>query len=135
MFFITIQYTIHFQSLKEINKEENKVNISVANAKYVVDHFPGFTKKYGWGRFSFKVTTGYDNKNLFLQTETIVLAEMKTQAWFFGTVDIGHVVIASPSPLEVQDFPNIDTDKQQEQIFMIDFPKYYRQIHWGKNKK
>ena len=43
-----------------------KSNISVSNAKDIIDNFLGLDNKYGWVRFEFMVDTGTDAKNIFL---------------------------------------------------------------------
>ena len=39
--------TIYLQETKEIYKESNKINISVSNAKYIIDRFIVIANRYG----------------------------------------------------------------------------------------
>ena len=39
---------LYLQGTKEIDKEADKLDISVSNAKYIVGHFLSLANKYGW---------------------------------------------------------------------------------------
>ena len=46
---------IYIQDTKEIDKETDKLDISVSNAKFIVDNFFSLSNIYGWGRLVFMV--------------------------------------------------------------------------------
>ena len=57
----------YIQATKEIGKENDKLNISVSNVKYIIYHFLNLTKEYGWICLAFMVETGAFPKEMFRQ--------------------------------------------------------------------
>ena len=49
---------MYLQETKDIDKEADKLDISVSNAKDIIDHFLSIAKKYDSGRLAFMVQTG-----------------------------------------------------------------------------
>ena len=43
---------LYLQETNEIDKETGKLDMSVSNAKYIVDHFLSLANKFGWGRLA-----------------------------------------------------------------------------------
>ena len=60
---------LYLKSTKEIDKESDKLDISVSNAKDIIYCFLCLAKKYGWVRLAFTVDTGAGAKNIFRQLE------------------------------------------------------------------
>ena len=58
---------LYLQETKDIDKEADKWDISVSNAKDIIDHFLSIANKYGWGRLELMVQTGAVPKNIFRQ--------------------------------------------------------------------
>ena len=58
---------LNLQETREIYKETYKLDISVSNAKDIIDHFFSLDKKYGWRRLEFMVGTGTSANNTFRQ--------------------------------------------------------------------
>ena len=58
---------LYLQETKDIDKEADKLDISVSNAKDIIDHFLSIANKYGWGRLELMVQTGAVPKNIFRQ--------------------------------------------------------------------
>ena len=48
---------IYLQVTKEMEKETYKLNFSVSNSKYIIDHFLSIANKYCWGCLAFMVNT------------------------------------------------------------------------------
>ena len=71
---------IYLQITKEIGKETNKIDISVSNAKNIVDNFISLANKYDWGRLVFMVNTGTGANNTFRVVEHIILEYIQNQA-------------------------------------------------------
>ena len=46
---------IYLQATNKIDKETEKLDISVSNAKDIIDPFIILANKYGWGRLAFMV--------------------------------------------------------------------------------
>ena len=57
---------LYLQTTKDIKKEADKLDISVSNAKYVVQIFLSLAKKYFCRRLAFMVETSAGDKNIFL---------------------------------------------------------------------
>ena len=81
------------------------MDISVSNAKDIIDNFLSLDNKYGWGRLAFMVDAGKCSKNIFIQVEQIQIVDMHHQAHgYFVLLGIGIVKIQFlPNPLEVSD--------------------------------
>ena len=58
---------LYLQETKDIDNETYKLDISVSNAKDIIDHFFSLDKKYGWRRLEFMVGTGTSANNTFRQ--------------------------------------------------------------------
>ena len=67
---------IYLQETKKIDKETDKLDISVLNAKDIIDQFISLANKHGWGRIAFMVGTDIGSKNIFRVVEQIHLAEI-----------------------------------------------------------
>ena len=67
---------IYLQATKEIDKESNKLDISISNDKYIVDHFLIQSNKYGRGSLGFMVETGVGTNNIFRQIQKIQVADI-----------------------------------------------------------
>ena len=64
---------IYLQATEYINKETDKLDISVSNSKDIIDQFLSLGNKYVWVRFSFTVGTDADAKKKFYVVEKIQL--------------------------------------------------------------
>ena len=83
---------LYLQATKEIDKEANKLDIPVSNAKYIIDNFPSLANKYGWGRLSFMVYTGTVEMNIFWQVYHIQIVYIHHQEHgYLGLLGIGNV--------------------------------------------
>ena len=83
---------LYLKSKIYIDKEADKLDISVLNAKDIIDHFLSLSNKYGWVRLAFMVDTGTGAKNLFRQVDQIQIADMHHQAHgYFGLIGLGNV--------------------------------------------
>ena len=56
---------IYLQATQDIYKEDDKLDISVSNAKDIIDHFIDPDNKYVWGRLAFMVDTGAVSQKIF----------------------------------------------------------------------
>ena len=98
----TTRIGIYVRSTKEINKETEKLHISVLNAKDIVYQSLSISNKYGWGRLDFMVNTGTVTMNIFRLVEQIILEAIQNQAHgYFGLIGIVNYVDPFPSPLIV----------------------------------
>ena len=68
---------LYLQATKEIDKETDKLDISVKNDKCILYQFIILANKYGWGSLIFMVGTDTCANNIFRLVEQIQLAEMK----------------------------------------------------------
>ena len=55
---------LYSQATKKIYKETDKLDISVSNAKDIIDHFLGISNKYGYGFLAFMVGTAAGANNI-----------------------------------------------------------------------
>ena len=55
---------LYLQETREIYKETYKLDISVSNAKDIIDHFLNLSNKYGWGCLAFMVGTSTGAKSI-----------------------------------------------------------------------
>ena len=60
---------IYLQSKKEIDKEYDKLNVSVSFVKDIIDNFLILGNKYFWGRHEFIVGPGSNEQDIFRQVE------------------------------------------------------------------
>ena len=67
---------LYLQATKDIDKEADELDISVSNAKDIIDHFISIANKYVWGRLKFMVYTSAGANNMFRQVEQIQIADM-----------------------------------------------------------
>ena len=65
---------IYLRATKEIYMEAERLDISVSNAKYIIDHFISIANKYGWGRLSFMVKNSANANIIFREVYQIQLA-------------------------------------------------------------
>ena len=56
---------LYRQAKKEMDKETDKLYISVSNAKDIIHHFLSWTNKYGWGPLAFMLGTATGANNIF----------------------------------------------------------------------
>ena len=78
-------FKIYFQATKDIYKKDFEIDVSISNAKYIIDHFLGLLKQYFWVRLALMVHTVAGNKNIFWKVENMYLEDTKAQAWiYFG---------------------------------------------------
>ena len=93
---------LYLQSTKEIDKETDKLDISVFNTKDIIYHFLSLANKYVWERLSWMVGTATCVKNIFRVIEQIQLSKIKEQAHgHFGLLGIGNVTDTLPSHFSV----------------------------------
>ena len=93
---------LYIQATKGIEKEADKLDISVPNAKDIIDHFLILANKYGWGRLAFTVDTDAGENKIFRKVKNIQNAYMHTQVFgYFGLQGIGNIYLALPDPLLV----------------------------------
>ena len=71
---------LYIQGIKRIDNEAYKLDISVSNAKDVIDHVIGLANKYGRGLLAFMVDTGAGSNNSFGQVDQIQISDMHHQA-------------------------------------------------------
>ena len=84
---------IYLKATKEIDKEADKIYISVSNSKDIIDHFIIIANKYGWGRLAFMVETDAGAKNIFRHIEQIQISDMNHQSLrYVILLGIGNVV-------------------------------------------
>ena len=62
---------LYLQATKEIDKETDKLDISVSNTKDIIDNFISLATKHGWGRLSFMVEADAGPNNVFRQVYQI----------------------------------------------------------------
>ena len=108
---------LYFQATTQIDKESDKLDISVSNAKDIIDHFISLTKKYGWGSLECMAETGAGANNIFRRVEYILVLDMHHQAHgYFGLLVIGNVGnIVLPNTLVVSAVLNLDKTTQEVQ--------------------
>ena len=71
---------IYLQATKEIYKEAYKLDISVSNTKYIIDHFISLANKYGWGSLALMADTGAGANNIFPQVDQIHISDIHHQS-------------------------------------------------------
>ena len=82
---------IYLQATKEIDKQTDKLDISVSNSKGITYDFISPGNKYVWGRFAFMLNTCTGAK-YFRVLEQIMLEDIQNQAHgYFGPQVIGNV--------------------------------------------
>ena len=80
------------KATKEIDKEAEKLDISVSNSKDIKDAFFILANKYVWGSLAFMVGTAAGSKNIFRQVEQIHISDIHHQVHvYFGLLGIGNV--------------------------------------------
>ena len=109
---------LYLQATKEIDKEADKLDISVSNAKDIIDDFLSLDNKYGIVRFAFIVQTGSGAKNIFRQVEQIQFADIQHQSdGYFVLTGIVNIVNSLPNLLVVSALLNLSTSAQEVQNF------------------
>ena len=71
---------LYLQATKEIDKEADKLDISVSNAKDIIDYFFSLNNTYGWGHLEFMVETGAGTNHFFRQVEKIQISDLHHQS-------------------------------------------------------
>ena len=83
---------LYLLATKEIEKEFDKLNISVSITKEIIDHFLILARKYCWGRLALMVDTCEGAKNIFRPVDQINLVDIHHRAHrYFGLTGIGNV--------------------------------------------
>ena len=54
---------LYTQGENDTEKESDNIEVSVSNARDVVDHFIGIANKCGWALSVFRLVTAHGNKN------------------------------------------------------------------------
>ena len=105
---------LYLQATKDIYKEYDKLDISISNAKGIIDHFLSLANKYGRVSLASMVESSADKKNILRQVEQIQISYIHHQ--FHGYVwllDIGNVVKnVLLEPLVVSALQNLDGSAQ-----------------------
>ena len=106
---------IYRQETKEIEKEAERLDVSVSNDKDIIDHFLSIANKYGWGFLAFMVDTSTDAKTIFRQVDQIQISEMHHQSHgcflLQGIVNVVNQFF--PTPLMVSDLLNLCKNAQE----------------------
>ena len=77
---------IYLQETEEIDKDTDKIDVSVSNSKYIINPFLNVSNKYIWGRISFMVNTGTcAQKNIQGIRADSDLIYTKSITWIFWT--------------------------------------------------
>ena len=71
---------LYLQTIKEIDKETEKRDISDSNDKDILDTFISLANKYDWERLEFMLNTVTGAKNTFRLVEHILLEDINNQA-------------------------------------------------------
>ena len=105
---------LYLKATNQIDKESEKLDISVSNTKDLIDHFLSLDNKYGWVRLAFLIKTGAGAKNMFRQVYQIQMTYIHHQSHgYFGLTVIANVVNALPKPLVVLALLNLVTSAQE----------------------
>ena len=108
---------LYFQTNKEIDKETDKLDISVSNTKNIVNYFLSLSKKYGWGRLAFMLGTASGANNIFREVEQIQLEEIKNQTHgYFGLTGVVNVVAPLPNHLTVSALIHLSDGTETKEI-------------------
>ena len=112
-------FKFYIREAKDIDKEYDKLDISVSNAKDIIYNFLSLAIKYGWGCLVFMVETGAGTKNIFRQVEQIHISYMYHKSYgYFVLLDIGKVVNQFlPNPLVVSVLQNLFNNAQEMKTF------------------
>ena len=115
----TQEIILYHQATKEIDREYDKSDISVSNAKNTIYHFISLVNKYVWERLGLMVDNDADAKNIFWKVEQIQIVDMHHQPYgYFGLIGIGNVVNQIfKKPFVVSTLQNLDNDAQEVKIF------------------
>ena len=71
---------LYLWEIKDVDKEANKLGISVSNYKDIIDNLLSLANKYSWGLLLLMVNTGLGVKKIFHKVEKIRVAYMHHQA-------------------------------------------------------
>ena len=71
---------LYLQTIKEIDKETEKRDISDSNDKDILDTFISLANKYDWERLEFMLNTVTGAKNTFRLVEHFLLEDINNQA-------------------------------------------------------
>ena len=106
-------------SKKEIDKEADKLDISVSNAKDIIYYFLSLYKRYVLGRLVLLVDTGSGKNKIFWRVYHIQIAYMhhETHGYFrlIGIGNLGNQIL--PNPFGVLALQNLDNYPQEVQNF------------------
>ena len=72
---------IYLKETKDIDKESDKLDISVSNTKDIIDYFLIWDNKYVLVSLAFMVETSAVPNNIFMQVEHIKIADINYQAY------------------------------------------------------
>ena len=102
---------LYLQSTKEMDKESDKIDISVSKPKEIIDNFLSLVNKYDWGCLEFMVRTDSGDHNIFWKSEQINIMGMHAKLFrYFGLQGIGIVNQVLTKKLVLNDQLNIATD-------------------------
>ena len=106
------------QETKKMDKESGKLDISVPNAKYIIDSFISLYNKYGWGRLEFTVRTGAGENKICWYVYQINIADIHLQHHgYFVLQGIGIVNMPLLNPLFVTSRQNLSIPQQEMKVF------------------
>ena len=110
---------LYLQATKEIEKEEDCLEVSVSNAKDVLDYFTALASRFGWARLTNRIAVdGDETKSIFKQVESLSVEDLKYQAWgYFSVNGIGNQAGDPPHPLEYDELDDLDGNAIQRSCF------------------
>ena len=112
-----IQLGSNWSKIKnEIDEEADKLDISVSNAKDIIDHFLSLDNTYVWGRLAFMVKNGAGARNIFRVVDNVQLVDIPHQVHeYFGLIGIEFIFIPFQTLWYYQIFKNLATNPQEVQ--------------------
>ena len=116
---------LYLQATKDIENESDKWDISVSNAKDVVEHLLSLAKKYVCGPLMFMLQTSAGDTIYFLQVDQIQIEDTQVQAFkYFGPRGIVNLNAYLPSPVLVSAVKNLAKTQQEIKKFHDKFWSY-----------
>ena len=99
---------VDIQPTKQIDKENDKLYISVSNTKEILDQFLSLANKYGWVCLALMLGTDTGVNKVFRGVEQIQFEEIQNkERGYFGLRGIRNVVAPPPIPLIVSDLTKL----------------------------
>ena len=104
-----IQLGSNWSKIKnEIDEEADKLDISVSNAKDIIDHFLSLDNTYVWGRLAFMVKNGAGARNIFRVVDNVQLVDIPHQVHeYFRLIGIEFIFIPFQTLWYYQIFKNL----------------------------